>query len=210
MAIPRIQPYALPVAGELPPTRVTWRPARDRVALLIHDMQRYFVNAFEPGAEQIVQATANIRRLRDLCTEIGAPVIFTAQPGQQDPRDRGLQRDFWGPGMSSDPEHQAMISELSPLPHEFVLTKWRYSAFQRTNLAALMRARGRDQLIVTGVYAHIGCLLTAADAFMHDMEPFFVADAVADFSREKHDQAVTYTAGCCAVPMTTDCLLRLL
>lgn len=210
MAIPRIQPYPLPSAGELPPSRVSWKPSRDRVALLIHDMQRYFVNAFEPGAEQIENATANIRALRDRFNEIGAPVFFTAQPGQQDPRDRGLQRDFWGPGMSSDPEHQAMLGELSPLPHEHVLTKWRYSAFQRSNLAAMMRARGRDQLVVTGVYAHIGCLLTTADAFMHDFEPFFVADAVADFSREKHDHAVAYTAGCCAAPMTTDCLLRLL
>ncbi|HLV27020.1 MAG TPA: isochorismatase family protein [Gemmatimonadales bacterium] len=208
MAIPRIPHYALPVAAELPAARVPWRPARPRVALLIHDMQRYFTDAFEPGAQQIACATANISRLRERFREIDAPVIFTSQSGEQDPRDRGLQRDFWGPGMSRRPEQQAIVSELSPLPHESVLTKWRYSAFQRTTLAEMMRARGRDQLVITGVYAHIGCLLTAADAFMHDIQPFFVADAVADFTREEHLQAVNYAAGCCAVPTTTDCLLN--
>lgn len=208
MSLPRIPNYALPGASELPAARVPWQPSGPRVALLIHDMQRYFTGVFEPGAEQIAQVTANIARLRKRFLEIGAPVIFTSQSGEQDPRDRGLQGDFWGPGMSRRPEQQAIVPELSPLPHEIVLTKWRYSAFQRTTLAEMLRARGRDQLVVTGVYAHIGCLLTAADAFMHDIQPFFVADGVADFTREEHLQAVNHAASCCAVPTTTDCLLN--
>ncbi|KAK0359161.1 hypothetical protein LTR94_032410, partial [Friedmanniomyces endolithicus] len=62
-----------------------------------------------------------------------------------------------------------------------------------------MRVRGRDQLIVCGVYAHIGCQLTAAEAFQRDIEPFFVADALGDFSRDKHMGAVTWAADTCAL-----------
>jgi len=74
----------------------------------------------------------------------------------------------------------------------------------------MLRARGRPQLMVCGVFAHIGCQLTVADAVMRDIEPFFVADALADFSRDHHDPAVAYVSECCGIAVTTaPCLRRL-
>src|SRR5690606_41892853 len=84
-----------------------------------------------------------------------------------------------------------------------VLLKDRYCAFQRSNLEALMRARRREQLIVCGIYAHIGCALTAAEAFQRDIEPFMAADALADFSRSWHDAALAHAADCFAVVRST-------
>ena len=43
-----------------------------------------------------------------------------------------------------------------------------------------------------GVYAHMGCMISATEAFMMDVEPFFVADAVADFTRDEHTMACEY------------------
>ena len=51
-------------------------------------------------------------------------------------------------------------------------------------------------------------MLTAADGFMRDIRPFFVADALADFSRERHDQAVAYVADRCGRALGTETLLR--
>lgn len=207
MALPKIAPYDLPRADELPAARGPWKVDAARAALLIHDMQNYFVGAFTPDASPVAPATANIARLAGHCREKGIPVFYTAQDGDQDRRNRGLQADLWGPGMRDVPEHQAIVAALAPQPADFVLVKHRYSAFQRSNLETMMRARGRDQLIVTGIYAHIGCLMTAGEAFQRDIETFLIADALADFSRAEHDMAVKWVAGRCGVPMTTTQLL---
>lgn len=201
--LPSIAGYALPEEAELPSSRADWAFEADRAALLIHDMQAYFVDAFAPGVSPIAAVIDNVARLVGAARARGLPIFYTAQNGDQDRRDRGLQADLWGPGMRHAPEHQPIIAPLAPQEGDIVLLKHRYSAFQRSNLETLMRARGRDQLIICGVYAHIGCLLTAAEAFQRDIEPFFIADALGDFSREWHDAALTHAADCCAVVRST-------
>ena len=80
----------------------------------------------------------------------------------------------------------------------------------RTDLAELLLPAERNQLIMTGIYAHIGCQATAVEAFTRDVQPFFVADAVADFSAEHHRAAVRYAARRCAMTPTTEGLAAVL
>jgi bifunctional isochorismate lyase / aryl carrier protein len=210
MAIPAILPYPMPVESDLPVNRVAWTPDPKRAVLLIHDMQQYFLNAFTVTESPVVELLANIRKLRTYCAEQGIPVVYSAQPDRQSPEQRGLLQDFWGPGLNECPDQKNIVEELAPGEHDLVLTKWRYSAFQKTDLLEILQQRGRDQLIVCGIYAHIGCLMTACEAFMKDVQPFFVADAVADFSLEKHRMALTYAAERCAVTITTQRLIDML
>lgn len=201
--LPQIAPYDLPNEAEIPPARGPWQPDPARSALLIHDMQRYFLRVYDLGESPIAPAIRNIARLADQARALGIPVFYTAQKGNQDRRDRGLQADLWGAGMSATPEHEEIIAELAPQAQDFVLVKHRYSAFQRSNLEHLMRVRGRDQLMICGVYGHIGCLMTAAEAFQRDIEAFLVADALGDFSRDEHDMALKWAAGRCGVALST-------
>ncbi len=43
MAIPKLQAYALPESHDIPKNKVNWAFEPQRAALLIHDMQDYFV-----------------------------------------------------------------------------------------------------------------------------------------------------------------------
>lgn len=202
MALPTIPAY-VPPAGNLPQSRARWDLQPGRAALLVHDMQRYFCRPFPPDAEPLATVVPNIARIIAAARKAGLPVFHTAQRGDQFRPDRGLQADLWGPGMSAIPEHEEILPALAPQPGDHVLVKHRYSAFQRSNLGHLMRARGRDQLIVTGIYAHIGCLATTAEAFQRDIQPFAVADAQADFGPDRHAQAMDWIAACCGVVMDT-------
>ncbi|GAA3399579.1 isochorismatase [Paenibacillus hodogayensis] len=207
MALPAILPYTMPTASDLPNNKVSWKPEAGRSVLLIHDMQQYFLDAFTAGQSPASELLANIKRLRSVCSGLGIPVIYTAQPGGQTPEQRALLLDFWGPGIDDGPYQKRIVEELAPVEGDTVLTKWRYSAFCKTNLLELLHKAGRDQLIVCGIYAHIGCLMTACDAFMQDVQPFFVADAVADFSADHHRMALTYAAERCAVVLSAQRLL---
>ncbi|MFJ8827538.1 isochorismatase family protein [Streptomyces sp. NPDC102467] len=210
MALPTITPYPMPGEGDLPHNTAQWTVDPHRAVLLIHDMQEYFLAPFPQDESPLVPLVANTAALRERCAQLGIPVVYTAQPGDMSQTDRGLLKDFWGPGMSVSPEHKKVCAEVAPAEGDTVLTKWRYSAFFRTELLEQMRESGRDQLIVCGVYAHVGVLMTTADAFTNDIQPFLVGDAIADFSLEYHRLALTYAAERTAMTVTTKSVLETL
>lgn len=194
MTIRSIAPYALPTAAELTEDKVSWTLAPARAVLLIHDMQDYFVAFYGAGNPAIAQCVETIAALRRHLKALGVPVVYTAQPPVQADTDRGLLNDLWGPGLTRKPEQAGIVAALAPEADDTVLTKWRYSAFFRSPLAETMAESGRDQLVICGIYGHIGVMQTAVDAFMRGIKPFLVADAIADFSREDHLMALRYVS----------------
>jgi trans-2,3-dihydro-3-hydroxyanthranilic acid synthase len=205
--IPEIRPYPMPPPADLPDNVPQWTVQPQRAVLLIHDMQRYFVQRFPAGAAPVTELVRNVARLRRQCAALGVPAAYTAQPGAMTEHQRGLLKDFWGPGMSADPADRRVVEPLAPTRQDWMFTKWRYSAFHRTALLERMRETGRDQIVLCGVYAHLGVLMTACDGFALDIQPFLVADAVADFSADYHRLALGYAAERCAVVASTDDVL---
>lgn len=204
MTIPKITSYPMPThAGD---SRVVWQPDAKRAVLLVHDMQDYFLDFYDRSLAPVPALIQHTRQLIDLAHAQGIPVVYTAQLPEQSVADRGLLQDMWGPGLTAQPQRSRIVAALVPQTQDTVLEKWRYSAFQKSRLLALMREQSRDQLIICGIYAHIGCMMTACEAFMNDIQPFFVADALADFSAQEHEMALRFVAQRCGQTVLTQTL----
>jgi bifunctional isochorismate lyase/aryl carrier protein len=207
MGIPKIKHYDAPKSVVLARPPLTWRIEPDRAALLVHDMQNYFLRAYESSLF-VAQIVANIDRMRRTCHRLCVPTFYTAQRGGQDEGSRGLLLDFWGAGMPEEEEAQAIAHGLEPVEgKDQLLVKHRYSAFARSDLLERLKEQRRSQLIICGVYAHIGCLVTAFDAFMADIKPFFVSDALGDFSLDHHAMALRHVAHCSGKVLSTEQVL---
>lgn len=210
MSLPQRINYDAPVPplAPLPDSRADWRLEPGRAALLVHDLQTYFLRPYDPDCGALREALAQTARLLAAARAAGVPVYYTAQRGDQVPHQRGLQGDLWGPGMRAVPEHTTIVEQVAPVIGDVVLDKHRYSAFAQSDLAERLAAQGRDQLVITGVYAHIGITATAFDAFMREVHPFVVADAVADFGPEEHVRALQQVASCSGVVILAEAVLE--
>lgn len=208
MAIAPIASYEVPAAQSWPACRAPWRFEPERAALLVHDMQSYFLRPFDPERSPLRPLLSNVRALLAACDRAGVPIIHSAQPGEQSRDERGLLWDLWGPGIVEEPGEERLAFAVEPQSSALVLHKRRYSAFHETELSTFLAAHGREQLLICGVYAHIGCLATATDGFMRGVQPFVLSDATADFSAEDHAVALRQVARTCGVVTTTDEVLH--
>jgi len=201
MSIPQIENYTLRAPELRAVNVVAWQKDDDRSVLLVHDMQKYFLDLFpSPLREELIE---NCRQLLAHARERGIPVVYTAQRGDMSSAERGLLFDIWGKGMSSRADHASIVDDLAPRAGDTVLAKWRYSAFHATPLHETFKSQDRDQIIICGVYAHIGVIASAIDAYSSDIQVFLVQDAIADFSKHAHMQALAYAAECCAKVLST-------
>ncbi|RLA94482.1 MAG: hypothetical protein DRG69_05195 [Deltaproteobacteria bacterium] len=180
-----------------------WLPERERVALLVIDMQEYF----RPLAGGIVE------RVRDL---LGAfrraqlPVVFTAH-GHKDPRrDGGMLARWWGEVIQEGAFDHRFMEEVAPREGEKVIKKRRYSAFFATELEDYLRAKGVQDLVISGVMTNLCCETTARDAFMRDFRVFFLHDATATADPELHLASLKNLAYGFAVILSVEELMQAL
>ncbi|SUX33413.1 Isochorismatase [Chromobacterium violaceum] len=114
MSIPKLNAYPLPQAADFPANKTAWRVDPKRAALLIHDMQRYFLAFYGEDSALVNELVSKVEALRRWADSHGVPVIYTAQPTEQKPEDRALLNDMWGPGLTTaDPAVQAVTPRLA-------------------------------------------------------------------------------------------------
>ena len=197
-----IAPYELPGEEVRSLNKANWPTVAADAVLLVHDVQNHWLQMFEdpaPWFERIV-------RLRQACDAAGVPVIYTTARQARSTAERGLASSLWGMGIAvarADTDSAGVVAALAPRATDFIIDKPKYSAFYDTDLDALLRRLGRRQLLLTGVFGHHGVLLTAADAYMRNLQVLLVADAMADYSRAEHEMTLAYVAEVCGCLTTT-------
>ena len=81
-----------------------------------------------------------------------------------------------------------VVDELAPAPEDYVVPKYRWSAFHQTYLELALRARGIDTLVVAGGSTDVGVASTAFAARDLDYNLVIASDACTSPERDNHDQ----------------------
>lgn len=159
----------------------------NNAALLVIDMQRYFLEPGEHGyCPAGVAVIDNVKKLIGHFRDNQRPVIFTRHAHKGDGSDLGVLAKWWG-DMPMDGTPEAELDErLVRKPDEVVITKNRYSAFFNTNLDNLLKEQGVGDVVITGVMTNLCCESTARDAFFLDYMVRFIADATGAPTEEMH------------------------
>jgi isochorismate hydrolase len=150
-------------------------------------MQNFFYRIIQPVLE-------NIQNVIHFCRQKNIPVIFTQHGHTDVPSDVGVLGDWWGEVILHGTTDWRFISEIEIDSKDMVLQKKRYSAFYETDLEKILRAKGIQDLIISGVMTNLCCETTARDAFMRDYGVFFLIDGTAT-GREDHHLATLKNLG---------------
>jgi nicotinamidase-related amidase len=167
-----------------------------RTALLVVDVQRYFVRT-QPGAmyPPVEGVLETFRRFIDDCRERGVLVV-RIQAVIPDEATAGVWRrhwrERWGTPSPLAPDQPGTEFQpgFEPLPGDLHLTKPRYSSFIGTQLETLLRSRGIQTVIVGGLTTDVCVSSTARDAFQHEFDTVTLSDCTAEKTQARYESAL--------------------
>jgi nicotinamidase-related amidase len=156
----------------------------NRTALVNVDMQNCFVENSPVAAPGGVELLERINRLASKCRQAGILVIHVRHVLRPDGSNAGILMDIppiregmINQGSESAAFHRNLIID----ERDILLDKPRFGAFHGTDLELLLRSRGIDTIIVTGISTSVCCETTAREAAVRDFHVLFVDDATATF-----------------------------
>lgn len=191
-----IAPYALPGDEATAYNKIHWQLTRDRVVLLVHDMQNYWVDLYRDRAPLVDGVLDLVTAFRDA----RLPVFFCRGERAKSRFERGLGLTVWGDGLNAahvTDRDCEIIDALAPRADEYVIHKPRHSAFFDTELEPTLRKMNRDQVVICGVFAHHGVMVSCIDGYMRNYQMTMAADALGDYSEPEHRMALQWVAQMC-------------
>jgi nicotinamidase-related amidase len=203
---------------------------RDRVALIVIDMQRDFI---EPGGfgaslgndvSLLSAIVSTVRRLLDGFRAAGLPVIHTRECHRPDLSDCPTAKRLRGaPSMrigDAGPMGRiliagepgvAIVPDLVPLPGEIVIDKPGKGAFYGTDLGQQLANLGITQLIFAGVTTEVCVQTTMREANDRGYECLLATDATESYFPDFKEAAIamiTAQGGIVGWAAPTDAILE--
>jgi isochorismate hydrolase len=180
-------------------TRHNWKFTPGNSALLVLDMQNYFLkessHAYIPSAPAIVP---NIQKLIEMFIQRQQPLIFTRHINTKE--DGKMMLRWWKNLISAD-DSESTIYDQVDTSGGMVIEKTQYDAFFQTNLDMLLQSKGIEKVVITGVMANLCCETTARSAFIRGYEVFFVIDGTAAYNEAVHRATILNLAHGFAIPV---------
>ena len=162
-----------------------------KTALVVVDMQLYFMGEGQPSECPVArEIVPNVNRLAGAVRRNGGLVVWIQT------RSGPESLDFWSvyyermtpekskarvDGMSPGGSGYDLWPELEVKDGDEIVIKTRYSAFIQgsSNLEEVLRARGIDTILITGVSTCTCCESTARDGMMLNFRTMMVGDGCA-------------------------------
>jgi len=206
-------------------------------ALLIVDMQEYFLNPASPfsrASESVVPGVLghfqergrgvvepSLRRLLDFFRTNGLRIVYTTVASelpdggdlmpifqQRNAASRAAVGDVAIPARGD--AWARIVTALEPRPGELVVNKTTYGTFNSTGLDHALRSLGVASLVVGGLVTNVCVETTARDAADRGYEVVLLDDGCAAFSPEIHEATLLSFQGPFGRVRTTDEVLALL
>jgi len=166
-------PKMLELPEELRVVEVSADPRK--TAVMVIDMQNDFIEErgklYVPRSENLIKP---IKSILDKAREAGATIIYTQDwHHENDPEFK-----VWGEHALAGSWGAEIVEELKPKEGEFIVRKPSYDAFYGTPLEHILRSRGLENLVLTGVLANICVLHTAGSAAMRGYKLIVPIDCI--------------------------------
>ncbi len=174
-----------------------------KTALVVVDMQNGFMKhevAHSPCA-MAHEIVPNINRLAEAVRATGGAVVWiqTAFTDETLTSWSTLYRMVGTKGaerrrrsLAVDSPGYKLFPDLDVLPQDLIVEKKRYSAFIQgsSDLAAQLRQRGLDTVLITGTVTNVCCESTARDAMMLNFNTVMITDGNAANTDDDHNAAL--------------------
>ena len=160
-------------------------------ALIINDMENDFVD--EKGALRVDAAATCVEpiiRLKAKMKKEGSPVIYVCDTHFKG--DKEFEK--WGPHTVEGTWGADIINKLQPDNDDYIIKKWRYSAFYATPLNMLLRQLKVDTIVLTGVLTDVCIQHTAADAYYRGYKTIVPTSCTATITEERKQYALDFIA----------------
>ncbi len=182
---------------------------RDKSALLVIDMQKFFLDPLSPtftcGGMAILPG---LSKLINAFREVKRPVIYTCHVHHPDGMDAGIM-SWWWKGMCIEGSPESKVHDsIAPAPGEKIIYKHRYSSFYNTDLETILRCLKVEDLVIAGIMTNMCCESTARDAYYRDYRVFFPADGTGSINEEMHLASLLNLAFGFAYVTTVDALIQ--
>ena len=192
--------------------------APERTALVNVDMQNCFVHDSPFSAPDGLAVLGRINRVTAACRDAGILVIHTSHVLRPDGSNIGVlgeiaaivKRGIIDKGSESAALHKGLVVDS----RDILLEKPRFGAFHGTDLELILRARGIDTIIVTGIATNVCCETTAREATVRDFRVLFLSDGTTTFDIGDFPAADLQKATCATLQflfaqvLTTDQMIR--